>query len=274
MEGLNLPQARLGKISLSQNPLDVSVHARKTLGVTTDDQLHWDNANTALRAWREALGHQGILVLQLTFPIDDARGLSLPSPIVPTLVVNSADIPQARIFTMFHEFSHLLLRAAGLCSPEADGEQQLPHALAQVERFCNEFAGELLVPRLSLFEVLERRRGPLGDEQVETMARQWKVSRQVIWRRLFAASVISKQQYWNKLRIWQHHKPKTKRSGGFFAVPAPVRVLREKGRFFTNLVVAAHQRELITTNEMADYLGTKVRHLSKVSQMLETSTGS
>jgi Zn-dependent peptidase ImmA (M78 family) len=219
------------------------------------------------------LGHQGILVLQLTFPLEDARGLSLPSPTVPTLVVNSADLFPARIFTMFHEFGHLLLRAPALCSPEVDGEQQLPDAMGQVERFCNEFAGDLLVPRAPLLERARQHRGPFSDEQVERMARHWKVSRQVIWRRLLAAHLISSEQYWNKQRVWQRQKAKVKPGRGFFAVQAPVRVLREKGRFFTNLVVAAKQRELITANEMADYLGTKIRHIPKITRMLEPSAG-
>jgi Zn-dependent peptidase ImmA (M78 family) len=174
---------------------------------------------------------------------------------------------------MFHEFGHLLLKGPALCSPEVDGEQQLPDAISQVERFCNEFAGELLVPRSFLLEALKQHRGPLSDDQVETMARNWKVSRQVIWRRLLAARLISREQYWNKQRVWQRQKAKTKPGGRFFAVPAPIRVLREKGRHFTNLVVTAHQRQLITTNEMADYLGVKVRHLSNITKMLETSGG-
>jgi hypothetical protein len=38
-------------------------------------------------------------------------------------------------------------------------------------------------------------------------------------------------------------------------------------------VVAAKQRELITANEMADYLGTKIRHIPKITRMLEPSAG-
>jgi len=272
-EGLNTPEVRLGRVSLDQNPTNVAVHARERLGITIDQQLHWDKPSTAFRAWRDALGNQGVLALQFGFPLEDARGFSLPNPTVPTLVVNSADVFQPRTFTLFHEFGHLLLKAPGICSPEENGEEQLPRAMAHVERFCNEFAGELLVPRESLLESVKRNRAPLGDEQVEAMARQWKVSRHVIWRRLLVAHVISAEQYSKKFRALQRQRPKTKPARGFFAVPAPIRVLREKGSHFANLVVAAHQRQLITTNEMADYLGVKVRHLANITKMLETSGG-
>ena len=42
-------------------------------------------------------------------PVDDARGFSLTDGEPYVIVVNSADADRARLFTLFHEYAHILL---------------------------------------------------------------------------------------------------------------------------------------------------------------------
>jgi Zn-dependent peptidase ImmA (M78 family)/transcriptional regulator with XRE-family HTH domain len=273
VQGLNPLEPRARRVLLEQNAAVVARQERKSLGITAAEQLGWKDASVAFRSWRGALERQGILVLQLSFPVEDARGFSLSDTEVPTVVVNGSDVLPARIFTLCHEYGHLLLKSSGVCLPDPSDEAGLPRQLAAVERFCNDFAGELLVPKTDLLEATQANDRSWDAKQIGSMAKHWKVSRQVIWRRLYAAQLISRAQYWARANTWKRSPVAETPAGKFFAAPPPLRVLREKGRFFTNLVLTAHRRDLITTSDVADFLGVKVRHLPKIEELLQANGG-
>jgi Zn-dependent peptidase ImmA (M78 family) len=81
---------------------------------------------------------------------------------VPAVVVNTQDDARARAFTAVHELGHLTL--------EATGEPVGP----QTESWCDDFAGEILMPPAALEEIFARvtMRDPLDriDEVALTLA--------------------------------------------------------------------------------------------------------
>jgi hypothetical protein len=94
----------------------------------------------ALRRWRGAVESRNVFVLQLSMPVDDARGCSLTDQEPFMIVVSSSDAVQARIFTLFHEYAHL--RNPGICLAKADLRANGPS-----RRLNNGATG---VPRLTL----------------------------------------------------------------------------------------------------------------------------
>ena len=74
------------------------------------------------------------------------RGFALADPIAPFVVINDQDAKVAWAFTLIHELAHIAIGATGISggTPEV-----------VVEAFCNEVAGEILLPRaeLELFPV-------------------------------------------------------------------------------------------------------------------------
>ena len=67
--------------------------------------------------------------------VEEMRGFAAPDDSVPAIVVNTNDDPRARAFTVVHELGHLLLAALG----EPTG--------AETEAWCDDFAGEVILPR-------------------------------------------------------------------------------------------------------------------------------
>ncbi len=61
------------------------------------------------------LEDMGILVFRLNIGQDDVRGFSLTDEAMPVVVVKKSDDVQARLFTLFHELGHILLRQGGVC---------------------------------------------------------------------------------------------------------------------------------------------------------------
>ena len=67
---------------------------------------------------------------------DNIRDFSITYEKVPAIVIKrSKEEPQAKIFTLFHEFGHLLLDNAGMCDLVEMQETK------QIEKWCNQLAG-------------------------------------------------------------------------------------------------------------------------------------
>jgi Zn-dependent peptidase ImmA (M78 family)/DNA-binding XRE family transcriptional regulator len=261
------PKARIRKITLETDPTAIAEVERTRLGIDLDEQAGWASAHAAFSQWRRAVEQLSVLVFQLPMPVQEARGFSLTDGGLPAIVVNSSDAITARIFTLFHEYAHLLLGAAGVCLPHEGAEDD-----GRVEKFCNHFAGALLVPKAALLAD-ERakqitRTSSVADTDLEQLAARFKVSRQVIWRRLQACGLISTARYQSKLHSWERQVPEAPRKKPSFGVSPARRCVGQKGRLLTSAVLEAKERDLITYSDVADYLSVRVKHLDDVQGLL------
>ena len=58
----------------------------------------------------------GVLVFQTGgVSLDEMRGFSISAEPFPVIVVNAKDSPRGRVFTLIHEFAHILTNRGGLC---------------------------------------------------------------------------------------------------------------------------------------------------------------
>lgn len=203
---------KIGSVSLTDEPEVVADQTRDYLGVDIQTQFHWVNENAALREWIKALEKLGLLVLQMSFPIEDARALSLTDGEIPVILLNTQDSIKARIFSLFHEFGHILLNKGGICDPnrstwDAPYQQTSFEESGLVEKFCNHFSGALLVPKEALLnhKIVRSKKSSLewSDSTLGKIARDFKVSREVILRRLVILGLVSQAFYQKKRTEWE-----------------------------------------------------------------------
>lgn len=258
---------RAARVKSHAAPESVAALERRRLGVTFDEQFGWRSEHAALRGWRAALERLGVLTFQLKLPVEEARGFCLPQGGLPAIAVSSRDAVAGRIFTLFHEYAHLLLGSSALClpRPETTGRGQ------RTERFCNAFAGAVLVPLDALSE--ERhlqsslRRRETAGRAISQLSSRFKVSRQVVLYRLRTMGVLSHGRFQDEMRrLDEEPRSKTKRrSGG----PRPAkRCLQERGMYFADLVLEAQSRELITNRDASDYLSLRVKHFDEIQALV------
>ncbi|MBM4019549.1 MAG: ImmA/IrrE family metallo-endopeptidase [Planctomycetes bacterium] len=256
----------LTQYSTSSNTEDAARAERERLGVTLDQQTGWRNCREAFRAWRSAVERFNIFVFRFPMPPAETRGFSLAAGEPYVIVVSSSDAMPAQIFTLFHEYAHLLLRHGGICLPEEETRTQV----LSVESFCNRFAGDFLVPRESLLQHLHACGCPepagLTDSEVKAAAWRFKVSKYVLWRRLAETVSIPDHLYWDRVKRWLA-EPAPQRKGGKALSPAR-RSLRQRGRKFSSLVFEAQSRRLITFRDALDYLGVRPQDTSEAEALL------
>lgn len=146
---------------------------REWLGVSVDEIRQTEDPTAALKTWIKALEQRGVLVFQMS-RIDPAecRGFSLAHPVCPVIVLNGADVPQARSFTALHELAHLLDKQGGICLLQDE---------VDIERRCNRTAAVVLLPEDNL---RSEARTAAGLGLVESLVRSFRVSPQVAAFRL------------------------------------------------------------------------------------------
>jgi Zn-dependent peptidase ImmA (M78 family)/transcriptional regulator with XRE-family HTH domain len=231
---------------------------------------HFPDEYSALRGWRELIEGTNTLVFQQPMPADDVRGFSLPEEAFPAIVLNQKDSPRARIFTLFHEVCHLILRNGGICDL---GEPRGANS-GSIESVCNRFSGAFLVPKKS-FELSVAKWG-VDEEGIRKLTHRYQVSEEVILRRLLTFDLIDRAAYADQVslvraRIHAFLKRGPKEAG--FADPARVK-LNELGVRTTSLLVEAHRAGHLSLSELATNLGVRLKQIPRIDSFLGSGSSS
>lgn len=159
--------------------------------------------------------------------VEECRGFSLVSKWAPFIFVNNADAKSAQLFTLIHEFAHILLGVSA-------GFGGLEDAFHDVtEKFCDQVSAEFL-----LSSNLFRQKWSESDRNIDVCSHWFKVSRLVVARRAYAFSLITSTEYQefytDYINSWAVRK-KSKSNGGSFYANAIKRV----GRLFGSHINSA-----------------------------------
>lgn len=272
--GYAVPEFPL-RARLSDDPEEVAAEARTWLGVTMEEQARWAGEYEPLAAWLTILEARGVLVFQTSdVPLEEMRGFSLNERRLPVIVLNAKDAPRGRIFTLMHEFTHLILSQGGVCDPLRLGRHART-ADERIEVYSNRVAGAILVPRDALLgqPVVAPLRGARewSDEVLQQLADQFAVSREVVLRRLLILGRTTDDFYERKrgqyLAQYQALATRAREREGF--APLFRVVVRDNGRRYTRLVLEALDRERITLADVSEYLGVRLKHLDDIAGAVE-----
>lgn len=164
----------------------------------------FETPNRALEFYKEVLEKElSIMILELPLKAEDVRAFSL-SLDLSVIVLNESDEPQVKLFSLFHELAHLLKHGNGICSIDLSEEH------FGIERFCNKFAAEFLVPSEDLMAKIKNT--TLSNIEISKLAKRYCVSVQVMMLRLLDLGLISKETYYEFKNRFD--KSKLKRKGG------------------------------------------------------------
>ncbi|MCY4102236.1 MAG: XRE family transcriptional regulator [bacterium] len=242
---------------------------RELLAVPVETQLDWDSAGDAFRGWRSALENVGVVVLQLSLGKKGIRGFSAWDDFAPLVAVNAAYHPTARIFTLFHEVGHLLRRDDAAClrfMRPGDAE-------AGIERWCERFSANLLMPSEALAEVAGRYGvapvAPVPDVRTARLiSQQFHVSTRAGSLRLQELGLAPKGFYGrveSELATLDWNKGG---GGGGGSPPAPEKRLGEVGTRTASILVEASRRRRLSRLDLADYLRLNTSQLDDLQSLL------
>lgn len=256
---------------LKENEEVVGARLRDWLKVTLEKQFAWTEEQHPFTGWRTALEDRGVLVFQAPgIDVGEMRGFSIAEFPLPAITVNSKDVLAGRTFTVLHELSHLALRITGLCdmieiAPRPPEEQR-------VEVYCNAVAAAALMPRNAFLAEppLKEKRRPddWPDDVLKMVGDRYGTSKVAVLRRLLTFGLTTSKYYQQRVDEWEDDFRKNPPPKRKMRVTQARKVVNASGPLFVRLVLDAYFRRTITGGTVADYLGTKLKHLDRIEQIM------
>ena len=197
----------VGSASVQEAPEVVAQRLRETLGLSTEARRHVPTWTDALRQLIAKAEDAGVMVMVSSvvgsnshrkLDVGEFRGFALADGLAPLVFLNGGDSKAAQMFTLAHELAHVWLGATGVSDSQAG---QVPEQ--RTERWCNRVAAELLMPLRDL-QASHQPNAPIADE-IQRLAREFKVSTLVVLRRLFDAGYLDRDA------LWQHYREEQER---------------------------------------------------------------
>lgn len=262
------------KASNNENPEELGKTWRKKFGITKEIQKAFRSEYDAFNFWKRAIESFDILVFQASLDsLEEMRGLAIYEAKFPIIMLNTKDSPRGKIFSMLHEFCHLLLQKSGIGNMEPPASRR--DTINQIEVFCNAFAGACLVSQddfLADYEVQNcTTRNPIDQAGLKALANRYQVSWEVVLRRLLTFGKISQSFYSSKREDFKKYFAKKKDDGGF--AEYTTKVLSYNGEPYTRLVISSFAAGNITASDVSSYLGIKLKHLDKMESMVRKEKG-
>jgi Zn-dependent peptidase ImmA (M78 family) len=188
----------VGSVRMSDGVPAILESIRETLEV--DIAEFWERATpedafALLRARAEAAGVFVLLIGNLgshhtSIDLEVFRGFALADAVAPFVIVNDQDAKPSWSFTLVHELAHLWLGQTGVSGARAE---------RAIERFCNEIAGEFLLPadELRHLHVDDTTDFQAAAVRIGEFASDHNLSRSMVAYRLHRAGVI-------EMDTWRH----------------------------------------------------------------------
>lgn len=170
---------------------------RDKWGISDQQQLDWKSSHALYNSLRDFIEGLGIFVVHRTFGTDEVAGVYTRVGEGPdVIVVNTTASSKARkLFTLAHEFCHVLLGKTGASNPSILNNK--------IERFCNKFAAYLLAPDRIILEAskLFNYSGGLERDALRLFAAKLGISQHATALRLVEMKMATDGEYaaWRSL---------------------------------------------------------------------------
>ena len=249
----------VGSTTIDTPPNQVANQIRDALDFNLPKRSAFPNWEQTLRLLIDRIESIGVLVMvngivgsntHRKLDPNEFRGFALADPLAPLIFVNSADTKAAQIFTLIHELAHIWLGGSALSDADMTTKSNLKD-----EVWCNQVAAEVLVP---LEELAADFQGKINVDELERLAKRYRVSTLVILKRLSDAKVVSWDEYIQtyeveKQRIMTLLHERRANGGGNYYYSQPLRL----SHTFSRAVITSALEGSTSYRDAFQLLGTK-----------------
>lgn len=251
----------LKQLTIKENPEIIANKYRELFNLTEERTRKFKTTYELFRFLRDILEDMNIFIFQFSMPIKDARGFVLVDDTPNIIVVNTKDSIEARLFSLMHEFAHVLLGESVIDLPDISTINK-----NDTEIWCNNFSASFLLPKSLANQLFNEKKETLTETKtLESLSRKYKVSKAMLLVSMKKLNFISNKEYENILNRFKLNavlkEQNEKRGGG---VSSDKRTLSEVGNKFVSLVANNFDKEFITYTDALNYLSIKSNNFDKV----------
>lgn len=250
--------------SIQDNPKEIAQKIRQLLQLNEIREIK--DVKIALEAYIERVESLGIAVFQLSLTQDNVRGFAIVDEIVPIIgVKRGGEQAHSKTFTLFHELGHILLNEGAISDLSLNPAWEL-------EKWCNAFAAEVLVPTSEILEmrILQEYQAQgqkiWAKKDLVDLANHFHVGPLAILRSLLENGLTTKAFYKDKHNKW--NKPQFGRAKNPEGRNLAKEAVQEKGRTYVGLAFKAYDQNRINLKDLSDFLGVKLSYIPKTRQLL------
>ena len=255
-------KTEIKKAKLTDNSELIASEYRKILNLDIEKQRRFRDAYKMLGHLRDVLEDRNILVFQFSMPIEDARGFALADEAPNIIVINSKDSIEARLFSLMHEFAHIVLGETVIDLPEESLVVR-----SNIEAWCNTFSSAFLLPKEVSIDLFNKNKNFLTEtDTLNALSRKYKVSKAVLLVKMVNLNYISRQEFDNVLVRYapREAEKNTGKKKKMIGVTPDQRCLSEVGNKFVSLVANNFDKDFITYSDALSYLSIKSKNFDRV----------
>ena len=262
----------VGSLTTESSVGDVVAAISHRLGFDQKDlSLRRGNPEDLFKRLRAAAEEVGIFVLLMsdvgswhsTIDASVFRGFAVADDAAPFVVINTKDAKAARAFTLIHEIAHIWLGQTGVSgavSPRAPNTKN-----ARIEQFCNDIAGEFLLPDGEFkggAPAFDPTDADAAHAVIEAIAGRWSVSEPMVAYRLARRGELTEGAY-QSLRAmyfdrWQASQARDKeRQKGKIGPDPHVLSQHYLGNAYFEVIYRTVRGNALTYTKAASLLGAK-----------------
>jgi len=261
--GIPFPLFKLTAL-ITDNPQHVAGKIRQLLKLNEIREI--GNIRFALEAYIERIESFGVAVFQLSLTQDNVRGFAIVDDIIPIIgIKRGGEPPHSKTFTLFHELGHILLNEGAISDLSLNPQWEL-------EKWCNAFAAEVLVPTSELLqmsilrEYQEQSQKIWAKKDLVDLANHFHVGPLAMLRSLLENGLTTKAFYKEKHEKW--NKPQFGRAKNPEGRNLAKEAVQEKGKTYIGLAFKAFDQNRINIKDLSDFLGVKLSYIPKTRQLL------
>ena len=252
-------------LSTGESIVEQAQNIREFLGIDMQIQMKWPDEENALKGWRQAIEDVGIFVFKNSFKQKEISGFCLRDENFPLIYINNSTTKTRQIFSLLHELSHILFRKNGISKFNINYIEELNEQEKISERLCNSIASEILVPKADfLYQIsgLKKNAENWQDEYYEKIAKRYKVSREVILRKLLDEGYIEQAFYERKANYWSGQIKSKSGTGGNYYLTQRIYLSNR----FSREVLSKYYNNKISIEQAAEMFNVKVKSFGGLEQ--------
>lgn len=235
-----------------------SNYIREILGISLSTQKSWYkevNHYNFLNKWKEVLNEKlGVLIFETEgVLLEEMRALCIFHEKIPIILLNGKDSVNGRIFSLFHELTHLLLGESAICGDDENTQEEI---------FCNAVAGEFLVPEHDLNISINGVTDLLSYNSLKKLYNSYGVSEHVILRRLLDANKISRRDYISYINSYEESFSKSSGSGGNYLN----NMIKYNGKAYYSVILDAYEVGIINSLEFSKFTDLGKKQIPKLQE--------
>ncbi|MCF2141317.1 MAG: XRE family transcriptional regulator [Candidatus Lokiarchaeota archaeon] len=228
--------------------------------------VDWKDDYQALNNWIKAMEDLGILVFQISkIPVNIVRGFSISKTPYPTIVINRADRPFGRIYSIVHEFVHIISIDNKENIFYSENNEFNNKSKGNIEAFCNKVAAEVLMPETEFihqaYKILKQSENTWNKKNIKKISKHFWVSQEAILIRLKTFSLINKKEF-----DFQMKRLNKNVHGSGFENKQHMKVIRTNSYHFLNNLLNAYAEREITASKLSKILQMKLIHLDALEK--------